>query len=256
MFAIPIPRNPKYGWIPDLPDQRDLQYKQLAPSITLLPGAIDLRSKCTPIENQGDLGCCTACALVGNLEFIKKMKLNKIIDFSRLFLYYNERLLRHTQNSDSGSSIRDGIKTLVKTGDCLENLWPYDVAQFAIKPPLKAYQQAQNMEITKYYRLKAANEMKHTLSLGFPFVFGFAVYESFESLIVTKTGVVPLPKPNERVVGGHAVMVVGYDDSKNYFIVRNSWGVNWGDKGYFYMPYDYLTNTKLSSDFWTIRAME
>ncbi len=256
MFTTPIPRNPKYGWIPDLPDQRDFPYAQLARAIPSLPAAIDLRTQCTPVENQGQLGCCTACALVGNLEFIKKMKLKQTINFSRLFLYYNERVLRHTQNSDSGSSIRDGIKTLVKTGDCLENLWPYDITKFAVKPPLKAYQEAQGMEITKYYRLSAQNEMKHTLSLGFPFVFGFAVYESFESPSVSSTGMVPMPAPNERVVGGHAVMAVGYDDTKGYFIVRNSWGSNWGSKGYFFMPYGYFTNSKLSSDFWTIRAME
>lgn len=256
MFTIPIPRNPKYGWIPDLPDQRDFLYSQLVIPIPRLPAAVDLRSHCTPVENQGQLGSCTACALVGNLEFIKKQKLKKIINFSRLFLYYNERVIRHTQNSDSGSSIRDGIKTLVKTGDCLESLWPYDIAKFAVKPPQKAYDEAQDSEITKYFRLHAADEMKHTLSGGYPFVFGFAVYESFESPKVTKTGLVPLPKKDERLVGGHAVMAVGYDDTKNYFIVRNSWGASWGDKGYFYMPYAYLTNTKLSSDFWTIRAME
>lgn len=253
---MPIPRNPKYGWIPDLPDQRDFPYAQLALTIPSLPNAIDLRARCTPVENQGEIGSCTACALVGNLEFIKKQKLNKTINFSRLFLYYNERVIRHTEKSDSGSSLRDGIKTLVKTGDCLESLWPYDTAKFAVKPPPVAYQQAQNMEITNYYRLNASQEMKHTLSLGYPFVFGFAVYESFESPTVTKTGLVPLPQSGERVVGGHAVMAVGYDNTKNYFIVRNSWGTGWGDKGYFFMPYAYLTNTKLSSDFWTIRAME
>jgi C1A family cysteine protease len=256
MFTLPIPRNPKYGWIPDLPDQRDLPYATLAMAIPQLPTAVDLRARCTPVENQGVLGSCTACALVGNLEFIKKIKLNTTINFSKLFLYYNERVIRHSQKSDSGASIRDGIKSLVNVGDCLESFWPYNVDKFAIKPPLKAYRNALNLEITKYYRLHTTSEMKHTLSTGYPFVFGFAVYESFEAPEVAKTGLVPMPKKDERVVGGHAVMAVGYDNTKNFFIVRNSWGTSWGDKGYFYMPYGYLTNLTLSSDFWTIRAME
>jgi C1A family cysteine protease len=256
MFTLPIPRNPRYGWIPDLPDQRDLPYATLAVALPQLPKVIDLRSHCSSVENQGDLGSCTACALVGNLEYIKKITLKRTINFSRLFLYYNERVIRHTQKSDSGASIRDGIKSLVKTGDCLERLWPYDANKFAIKPPKTCYREAEDLQITKYYRIHTTSEMKQTLSLGFPFVFGFAVYESFESPIVAKTGIVPMPRPDERVVGGHAVMAVGYDDTKKCFVVRNSWGTSWGDNGYFFMPYGYVSNSSLSSDFWTIRAME
>lgn len=256
MDLLTIPRNPKYGWIPDLPDQRDFLYVRLAAVIPQLPSAIDLRQYCSLIENQGKLGSCTANALVGNLEFLKMRKLKKIIDFSRLFLYYNERAIRHTQKSDSGASLRDGIKTLAKTGDCLESLWPYIIKKFTTKPSLKAYQNAQDYQITNYYRLYTIDEMKHTISSGFPFVFGFAVYKSFESKEVEKTGIVPMPKLNEHMVGGHAVCAVGYDDEKKYFIVRNSWGDTWGDKGYFYMPYDYIINRSLSADFWTIRDME
>lgn len=251
-----IPRNPKYGWIPDLPDQRDLPYIRLAAVIPQLPSAIDLRQYCSPIENQGKLGSCTAQALVGNLEFLKMKKLKKIIDFSRLFLYYNERAVRHTQKTDSGASLRDGIKTLAKTGDCLESLWPYIIKKFKTKPSLKAYQNAQDYQIINYYRLYTIDEMKHTISSGFPFVFGFAVYESFESKEVKKTGIMPIPKLDERMVGGHAVCAVGYDDAKKYFIIRNSWGEKWGDQGYFYMPYAYIINNLLAADFWTIRDME
>ncbi len=251
-----FPRNPKYGWIPDLPDQRDIPYVRLAAVIPPLPSAVDLRKYCSPIENQGKLGSCTAFALVGNLEFLKKRTMKKLIDFSHLFLYYNERILRNSQESDSGSSLRDGIKTLVKAGDCLKSLWPYVVKKFAIKPSADAYKNALNYQILNYYRLYTIDEMKHTISSGFPFVFGFAVYKSFESKEVKKTGIIPLPTLNERMVGGHAVCVVGYDDNKKWFISRNSWGNGWGDKGYFYMPYAYITNRSLSADFWTIRDME
>ena len=253
---LTIPRNPKYGWIPDLPDQRDFLYARLAAVLPPLPAQVDLRMYCSPIEIQGKLGSCTACALVGNLEFLKKKTLKKLIDFSKLFLYYNERLIRHAQKNDSGASLRDGIKTLVKAGDCLENIWPYDVKKFAIRPSFNAYKNALNYQVTAYYRIHTIEEMKHTLSMGYPFVFGFAVYESFESKDVRKTGILPMPEIGERMVGGHAVCAVGYEDKKQYFIIRNSWGSSWGDHGYFYMPYHYITNRSLAADFWTIRDME
>jgi C1A family cysteine protease len=255
MLAM-IPRNKKYGWIPDLPDQRDFSYAQLAAAVPIFPKAIDLRNYCSPVELQGELGCCTACALVGNLEFLKKKNIKKMINFSRLFLYYNERVIRNTTQVDSGSSLRDGIKTLVKLGDCTEIVWPYKIADFAVKPNSQAYLEALNYQIKSYWRITSLAEMKHTLSTGFPFVFGFAVYESFESTDVAKIGIVPMPAKGERVVGGHAVMAVGYDDVRKLFIIRNSWGSAWGDHGYFYLPYSYLTNHNLSSDFWTVREME
>src|SRR5258708_28311692 len=212
MFSDLLIRDSKYGWVPDLPDQRDFLYTKLAPFISTLPEKVDLRVDCSPIEDQGSLGSCTANALVGNLEFLKKKSLQIIINFSRLFLYYNERAIRKMQDNDSGASLRDGIKTLVKAGDCLETEWPYDIARFSVKPEDNAYTQALEYQITGYYRIVSLNEMKHTLSLGFPFVFGFAVYESFESPEVAKTGVVPLPLGTERMIGGHVVIAVGYDD--------------------------------------------
>jgi C1A family cysteine protease len=253
---FPTLRKSIYGWIPDLPDNRDKFYAQLTALPTKLPTFIDLRNKCTPIEDQGLLGSCTANALAGNLEFLKKLTLRKIIDFSRLFIYFNERVITHSVNSDSGASLRDGIKTLVKLGACMESIWPYDINQFTKKPSVKAYKTALDFQITSYLRLTTLNQMKQTLSTGYPFVFGFSVYESFESETVTKTGIVPMPEFNEHLIGGHAVMAVGYDDRKNQIIVRNSWGRLWGDKGYFYMPYDYIANPNLCADFWTVRDME
>lgn len=248
--------NHKYGWIPDLPDQRDYPYIKLAVRIPPLPPKTDLRKFCTAVENQEQLGSCTACALVGNLEYLK-FKSKKIrVNFSRLFLYYNERVLRKTVEYDSGASLRDGIKTLIKAGDCLEVFWPYHITKFADKPSAKAYENALNYQIRSYYRLNSLEEMKHTLSSGFPFVFGFAVYESFESEKVRKTGLVALPDPEERLLGGHAVMAVGYNDSKKLITIRNSYGKSWGDEGYLYLPYQYISNPHLAADFWTVRAME
>jgi C1A family cysteine protease len=140
MLAL-IARDPKYGWIPDLPDQRDFTYLKLVAKIPSVPPKVDLRQTCSPIEDQGNLGSCTACALVGNLEFLK-FKTQPSLDFSELFLYYNERAIRHTVNTDSGASLRDGIKTLIKVGDCEEPLWPYVIPEFTERPSPAVYQNA------------------------------------------------------------------------------------------------------------------
>jgi len=175
---------------------------------------------------------------------------------SRLFIYYNERVIEGTAGTDSGAQIRDGIKSVSTQGDCPESLWPYDIAKFAAKPPTTCYQQANKYKAVQYQRLlQDPNQLKGCLASGFPFVFGFTVYESFESQQVAKTGHAPMPSPKEKVLGGHAVMAVGYDDSQHWFIVRNSWGAGWGMKGYFTIPYEYLLDQNLSSDFWTIRVV-
>lgn len=245
-----------YGWIPDLPDQRDFPYIRLAISIPPLPQHVDLRNNCTPVENQGILGSCTACALIGHLEYLMHEREKTHLNFSKLFLYYNERVYRNTTELDSGASLRDGIKSLVKFGDCLEKYWPYVPEKFTEKPSPEAYKNALGYQITSYFRIHTLAEMKHTLSTGFPFVFGFAVYESFESEKVRKTGIVPYPDNEECLLGGHAVLAVGYDDRKKHIIVKNSYGEKWGDDGYFYLPYAYISNRNLAADFWTIRDME
>jgi len=244
----------KYGWIPDLPDQRDFLFS--APRLKL-PKKVDLRAGCPAVYNQGELGSCTANAIGAAHQFgqIKQ----KATDFvpSRLFIYYNERVIINTVNEDSGAMIRDGIKTVAKQGVCPETDWPYIVTQFTKKPPKPLYKEALNHQALSYHRLSHnLNQMKGCLASGYPFVFGFSVYESFESETVAKTGRVPLPKPGESMLGGHAVLAVGYDDAKKSFIVRNSWGPTWGQKGYCLMPYPYLTTPDLADDFWTIRLVE
>lgn len=246
-----------YGWLPDLPDQRDLMYSAPIQIIKKLPSKIDLRSKCPKVYNQGALGSCTANALSGAFEFVRKKQRLKDFMPSRLFLYYNERVMQGTVNSDSGAYIRDGIKSLNKSGICPEKEWPYIISKFADKPPKKCYDDALKATIKSYQRLTNTNltQLQSCLSQGFPFVFGFTVYESFESQQVARTGIMPMPKPQEKVLGGHAVMAVGYDDSKQAVLVRNSWGTDWGIRGYFYMPYGYITNANLCDDFWTIRIV-
>jgi C1A family cysteine protease len=242
-----------YGWVPDLPDQRDFKYTVVYRIPAKLPKSIDLRPICPPVEDQGQLGSCTANALAGALEFLEVKDKVPYTDLSRLFIYYNERVIEHSVRSDSGAMLRDGIKTLAKQGVCSEKRWPYIISRFRVKPTSTCYKQALNHRITSYQRLLTLDEMRSCLAEGFPFVFGFTVYESFETQQVAQTGVVPMPQPTERSVGGHAVLAVGYSDDDKRFIVRNSWGTGWGMQGYFSMPYDYLSNSSLSNDFWTIR---
>ena len=240
----------RYAWIPDIPDSRDFLYKAVRPRLRL-PQSVDLRSNCSPVEDQGQLGSCTANALAGNIEFLDYSADHKYTDVSRLFIYYNERAIEHTTASDAGAMIRDGIKTLSKQGVCTEKAWPYTVSQFAKKPLASCYTDGLKHTITTYRRIQTLDEMLACLADGFPFVFGFTVYESFESAKVAKTGVMPVPKKTEKTLGGHAVMAVGYSLKDKRLIVRNSWGTGWGQKGYFTMPFS-VAETQ-ADDFWTIR---
>jgi C1A family cysteine protease len=251
-------RSPKwYGWLPDLPDHRDLFYSAVAPRLATLPQKVDMRSKCSPVEDQGQLGSCTANALVGALEFLEVKDGAPFADLSRLFVYYNERVIEGTVDQDSGAFIRDGIKTLAKQGVCTETQWPYKLSKFAKKPSRACYRTAKKHRIVSYHRITTVDEMRNCLAEGFPFAFGFTVYEAFESAAVARSGVLNMPGPKEKVVGGHAVMGVGYDDGARRFIIRNSWGSDWGQKGYFTMPYDYLDPANnLADDFWTVRIFQ
>lgn len=247
-----------YGWIPDVPDQRDHLYAAPVVHLKALPQAVDLRKQCPPVYDQGELGSCTANAIGGAIQF-ERAKQKKKPDFvpSRLFIYYNERVMEHSVASDNGAMIRDGIKSVAKQGVCPEPEWPYAIDKFAAKPPAKCFSDAKSYQALEYLRLpQVLNQLKGCLTSGYPFVFGFSVYEGFESDEVAKTGVLGMPGPKEKLLGGHAVLAVGFDDSKQVFLVRNSWGADWGMKGYFTMPYGYLTDPNLADDIWTIRVME
>ena len=246
----------RYGWIPDQPDQRDHLYSAPAQFLTALPPKADLRRRCPPVYNQGALGSCTANAVAAAIEFERiKQKLSDFVP-SRLFIYYNERVIENSVRSDSGAQLRDGIKTVASIGACPEPEWPYVIAKFATKPPQRAYNDAKLDRAVSYQSLvQDLSQMKGCLASGYPFVFGFTVYQSFESATVARTGHAPMPGWSERPIGGHAVMAVGYDDASQWFIVRNSWGKSWGMNGYFTLPYSYLIQAGLSQDFWTIRLV-
>jgi C1A family cysteine protease len=247
---LPVRKIQGYGWAPDLPDGRDLLYAAPHAQITNLPPSVDLRGKCPPVYDQGQLGSCTANAIGAAVEFIHRPQFVP----SRLFIYYNERKMEGTIASDAGAQIRDGIKSVATQGACPETDWPYDITQFAVQPPPPAYANALNTRATRYYRVvQDIGQIRGCLAEGFPLVFGFTVYEFFEGSEMADSGILTLPAAGEQVVGGHAVMAVGYDDSEQTMLVRNSWGDQWGMDGYFKMPYAYITSHRLASDFWTIR---
>ncbi|CAE7660430.1 unnamed protein product, partial [Symbiodinium necroappetens] len=265
----------KFGWIPDMPDHRD---KHLTFSSVEAPSSIkkksdgakeivDLRPENGgfPIFDQGHLGSCTANALAAAFHFtLHKMEVENDKDFadftpSRLFIYYNERLVEGSVNQDAGAMIRDGIKTMSKVGVCPESVWKYDDGPdfFKQQPDSRSYEIAQKCKVIGYARVaQDLSQMKMCIKSGYPFVFGFAVLSSFQTAEVASTGRMVMPQPTDQQLGGHAVCAVGYDDFQQCFIVRNSWGEGWGDKGYFYMPYEYICNPALAMDLWAINWVE
>jgi C1A family cysteine protease len=250
-----------FGWKKDHLDQRDFKYSVPAHIKAVpLPALVDLRSQAGPVLDQGQLGDCVGNAVCEHFEFnaIKQNlpKFNTQIG-SRLFVYYNARVLESSVSSDSGCEIRDAIKTVATQGLCLASYWPYVISKFAAKPPASAYKAALPNKLVTYSSLDNTNlaTLKGCLASGYPFVIGISVYASFESNAVAATGVVPMPGAKEQLLGGHALLCVGYRDAQQQFIVRNSWSASWGDRGNCYIPYAYLTSTALASDFWTIRTV-
>lgn len=243
----------RYDYRPDLPDKRD-HYFQYSPS-TVLPDKMDLHQEMSRVEDQGELGSCTANAWVGAIEYLDKVKDGHYRNWSRLYLYYNERALNGDENQDAGANIRDGAKALAKLGICAETHWKYDISKFAQKPPTNCYQEGLEHRAVRYSRVDQTEEaILNALARKYPIVVGFTAYESFES--VGQNGMVPMPGATERVLGGHAVLVVGYDRTKQTFIVRNSWGASWGNHGYCYFPFAYLLDGDLAEDFWIIETVD
>jgi len=238
VYNVSITRLPR--------EQLNIKYITVKPTI---PIGIDLRSKFPPVFDQGNLGSCTANALCGIVAYDNP----KLIG-SRLFLYYNERKLENDIPDDSGALLSDGVKCLLTYGICSEKEWSYNISKFAVKPPQSCYNNAlKHKAITVEHINNNLTCMKNALVAKCPFVVAILVYESFETITVTRTGIVPMPNTvTEKLLGGHAIVCVGYDDTKQYWIMRNSWGSSWGDNGYFYLPYAYLLDSKLTSDLWTI----
>lgn len=256
-------KNRRYGWKPDQPDHRDYKFiprfkGAVIQSVDLRIAGVKGSNGVPPIVDQGQLGSCTGNAIAGAVGYdLMQKSPASFFQPSRLFIYYNERVIEGSVNEDAGAEIRDGIKTVVDKGVCHETLWPYDISKFTNKPSSKSYTDAKKYKALSYQRIDNTSKgaMVGALLGGQPFVFGFSVYESFESDKVARTGVVPMPGKSESLLGGHAVYCVGYIKSSDRFIVANSWGVDWGNKGFFTIPAKYLMNTNMADDFWVINTL-
>lgn len=243
----------KYGCSPDRIDQRDFM-KAMKLHPMQLPAFVDLTSKMSPIRNQGNLGACTGFGCTAALE-----RWDQNI-FSPLFLYYYERVRENLVDQDSGATIRDGLKVLHKIGCCLEKEWPYIENKFKVKPPDSLNESAEKYIISSFSRVIGINNIKEQIFMGDPIIIGISVYESFESDETAKTGIVPMPEPKEALLGGHCMLIAGYQDLPNginypgngYFIVKNSWSEEWGLKGYCRIPYLYIQ--KYLSDAWVLET--
>lgn len=249
--------NFAYGWKKQLPDFRDISLKIVEVPEGSLPDVVDLTSKCPPVYNQLALGSCTANAIAAAYQFDLIKQGAKDFNPSRLFIYYNERMLEGTVSEDSGATIRDSAKVINQFGVCHEALWPYNTDRFKQKPFKRCYNEGLTRKSTTYqYVPQDAISLRNVLAKEFPVVIGISVYESFESEEVAKTGIVPMPGMNESLLGGHAVLLIGYDIIKRVWICRNSWGYDWGMNGYFTLPYEYLTNPNLAGDFWVVQTVK
>ena len=250
----------KYGWGPDVPDIRDHAW-QPTMELSRLPAKIDLTTRANWPEpyNQGSLGACTAHAISRAMSY-EQMKLDatvenhNVVPVSRLFIYYNERLKEGTVKIDNGAQIRTGVKSVVKEGACPETDWPYVQKRFTQKPPAKCYKTAAKHKMPAYERVHVRLEdIKAALAEDHPIMFGIMVYDSFSSDRVAKSGNVPMPKKNEPACGGHAMLMVGYDDKTQRVKFLNSWGGEWGKGGYGTLPYAYVSDTNLADDFWVFK---
>lgn len=253
----------RLGWVPSVPDHRDQRWTPDLRDFRAQP-VVDLRNTpylAWPTLNQGNLGSCTANAISGAIQTQELKQKEPQEAPSRLFIYYAERAMEGTIPTDSGAQIRDGMKVVNRLGYVPETMWPYDVEKFATAPPADVFLAARKTRVLRYQRLQQdVQHLKAWLAAGHPFVAGITVASSFpmQPAPGLKPGYVPMPQLWDQVIGGHALLWVGYSDivtigrSQGAFIFRNSWGDGWGDDGYGYLPYEYLTNPDLAQDFWGI----
>lgn len=252
----PKPTRRRYGWRPSHSDPDERVFEVAEPPTTI-PASADLSGPpLEPAYDQGDLGACGPNALSKLIRFCQaKSGVANPSDPSRLYAYYNARALMGTTRQDSGVSNKVMLKAVAQYGWCDEAKWPYNVRRFTARPTATCYTQGRSRLVSDYGQVpQTLTAMKTCLASGHPFIFGFTVYESFESSQVAHTGDVPMPGQAEAVLGGHDVLIVGFDDATQKFKFLNSWGPGWGNRGYGTIPYAYATNPGLASDFWTIRT--
>jgi C1A family cysteine protease len=243
------------GYQPDPIDDSDKKYSAGRYQEEDLPPKVDLRSYMTQVEQQGELNSCTANAMAGAYEYLAMRQLGQAEDVSRLFIYYNARYADGSLDKDQGTYLRTCIKVLQEYGTCREKTWPYSPNSVFEEPHEIAYDEAANFLIDEAERIEVdLYAMRHCLAEGYPFAFGLQLFSSFQQ--TPKTGRVSMPDTDsEKHSGGHAMLCVGYSDKDQMFVVRNSWGSNWGDGGYCYIPYEYMTNPELNGDCWTIKSV-
>src|SRR6266403_1508849 len=245
-------KNPNawFGCRRDIKDARD---HMMLPKAIRIPAAVDLRAHCPPVMDQQSLGSCTAHGITGVLRYEMISKGMPDIPLSRLQLYYDERSMEGTVNSDAGAEIRDGIKSANKKGVAHEALWPYRIKKYRTKAPATVYGDAKKFKALSYQRVEVnASALRQAIAMGHTPVIGVTLYESFEGDGVAKTGMVPMPSRGEQIAGGHCMFVTGYGQHHGYFTVRNSWGSSWGKAGDCFLPYEYLGSKLYGSDYWII----
>lgn len=238
-------------------DRRDYRV-QAVPKNTKLPMVVNLSSNCPPVYDQLNIGSCTANSAGTMYSYVLKV-MTAIVQMipSRLYVYYNTRELQGTIGQDSGASLRATMKALVNKGVCPETMWGYSQANLFTRPSDACYTEGYKRQALVYAGVPLVlDTMKRVLQTN-PFIMGILVYTSFMSPIVARTGMVPVPNTQrERLLGGHAICIIGYDDRRQAFIARNSWGTGWGISGDFYLPYNYATNPRLSFDTWVLYSVE
>jgi C1A family cysteine protease len=242
----------------DRPDARD---QSVTFPLTARPATVDRRALVPTVYHQGALGSCTAHAVatifdaIQNRDFATHTAVKRFMP-SRLFIYYNTRKIEGTIDRDAGSSIRNAIKSLSKDGTCDETLWPYNVAQFRDCPAPRAYENGLRNKTLRYMRVQQnEQQMEQCLSNGHPFAFGLRIYQYwYDDPSIRRTGIIRAPLTNDRFLGGHAMVCVGYDRARRVFMVVNSWGATWGDKGVCYIPYDYMLSPTQAYDLWIVQA--
>ena len=245
-----------YGWRPQYPDHRDHLHVPRPLTLSNLPTSVDLRSQMPAVWDQDQIGTCGAHATgAAWVNLCRRQGLPEIMP-SRLFIYYNARVYDGTQGYDSGISIRNGIKALATSGVCPETDWGYDETKYAVQPPAVCYADGAQHRVLEYQSVgQDVDSICAALAEGDPVIIGISVYSGFESGQVAASGQANLPQPEETFVGGHAVLIVGYDRTTQRFLLRNSWSANWGLGGYFTLPFSYVANPDLASDFWIIKSL-